>query len=110
RFEDSHARVPHGRRGYECVPRFAHEAAPGGCVVSVAARPFRDGVGDRGGVGVRQPVWRVGNDCVYGFGWPGFHCFDAVAMGNGWPSSLLLSIEKARRFNYSDGPPGGLLV
>src|SRR5699024_4073759 len=84
RFEDSHALVPHGRRWHECVPRFAHEAAPGGDVTSVAARPFRDGVSHLRGCGVRQPVWRIGDGCVNGFGWHGFHCFDAVAMVDGW--------------------------
>src|SRR5699024_8977610 len=76
----SHALVPHGRRGHERVPRFAHEAAPGGYVISVAACPLRNGVGDRAGVGVRQPVWRVGDDCVNGLGWHGVHGFDAVAV------------------------------
>src|SRR5699024_8030282 len=34
RFEDSQALVPHGRWGHERVPRFAHEAAPSGDVIS----------------------------------------------------------------------------
>src|SRR5699024_11529949 len=56
------------------------EAAPSGDVISVAARPLRDGVSHLRGCGVRQPVGWVGDDCVYGFGFHLVHGFDAVAV------------------------------